>query len=56
MAAFYIQDRWTRGRLTLQGALRYDRAWSFSPAENNGTTADVEVQPSADHVRADGER
>ena len=24
--------------MTLQGALRYDRAWSFSPAEHNGTT------------------
>jgi hypothetical protein len=36
-AAVYIQDRWTRGRLTLQGALRYDRAASFSPAEHNGT-------------------
>src|SRR3970282_1142089 len=27
------------GRLTLQGALRYDRAWSWSPAEHNGTAA-----------------
>ena len=36
-AAVYVQDKWTRGRLTLQGALRYDRAWSFAPAENNGT-------------------
>jgi len=36
-SAAYIQDRWTRGRLTLQGALRYDRASSFSPAEFNGT-------------------
>jgi hypothetical protein len=36
-AALYIQDKWTRGRLTLQGALRYDRAWSFTPAEHNGT-------------------
>src|SRR5688572_22879080 len=35
--ALYVQDRWTRGRLTLQGALRYDRAWSFTPAEHNGT-------------------
>ena len=35
-AAVFIQDRWTRGRLTLQGALRYDRAASYSPAENNG--------------------
>jgi carboxypeptidase family protein len=36
-AAIYVQDKWTRGRLTLQGALRYDRAWSFTPAEFNGT-------------------
>ena len=36
-AALYVQDSWTRDRLTLQGALRYDRAWSFSPAEFNGT-------------------
>jgi hypothetical protein len=36
-SAWYIQDRWTRGRLTLQGALRYDRASSFTPAEHNGT-------------------
>jgi hypothetical protein len=33
----YAQDKWTRGRLTLQGALRYDRAWSFTPADHNGT-------------------
>jgi hypothetical protein len=33
---YYIQDRWTRGRLTLSGALRYDRAWSWSPAEQEG--------------------
>jgi hypothetical protein len=36
-AALYVQDKWTRGRLTLQGALRYDRAWSFTPADMNGT-------------------
>ncbi len=35
-ASLYIQDTWTRDRLTLQGALRYDRAWSFSPAQGNG--------------------
>ena len=47
IAAFYVQDAWTRGRLTLQGALRYDRAWSFSPAEHNGTevTSRVNLQP-----------
>jgi hypothetical protein len=38
-SALYAQDTWTFRRLTLQGALRYDRAWSWSPAEGNGTTA-----------------
>ena len=33
----YVQDKWTKSRLTLQAALRYDRAWSFTPAEHNGT-------------------
>jgi Carboxypeptidase regulatory-like domain len=35
--SFFAQDTWTRGRLTLQGALRYDRAWSYAPASGNGT-------------------
>jgi hypothetical protein len=30
--AFYAQDQWTVKRLTLQGALRFDRAWSWHPA------------------------
>ena len=34
--AFYAQDQWTLGRMTLQGAVRYDRAWSWFPAEHNG--------------------
>ena len=37
--SLYVQDQWTAGRLTLQGAVRYDRAWSWAPAEGNGTTA-----------------
>jgi carboxypeptidase family protein len=36
--SFFAQDTWTRRRLTLQGALRYDRAWSYSPAGLSGTT------------------
>jgi len=32
-AAFYAQEQWTRERLTLQGALRYDRAWSHFPEQ-----------------------
>ena len=27
----FAQDQWTMGRLTLQGAVRYERAWSWSP-------------------------
>jgi hypothetical protein len=34
--AFYAQDQWTLGRMTLQGAVRYDRAWSWFPAAHNG--------------------
>jgi len=36
-ASMFVEDTWTRNRLTLQAALRYDRAWSFSPAAGNGT-------------------
>src|SRR5262252_4846720 len=34
--AIYAQDQWTHGRLTLQGAVRYDRAWSWFPSDHNG--------------------
>jgi hypothetical protein len=33
----YVQDSWTRNRLTVQGAIRYDRAYSWSPESHNGT-------------------
>ncbi len=36
--ALYIQDQWTRGRMTLQGALRWDHAWSYYPAQQIGPT------------------
>jgi hypothetical protein len=36
--SLFVQDQWTVKRLTLQGALRYDHAYSWSPAEHNGTT------------------
>jgi hypothetical protein len=36
-ASLYAQDQWTMGRLTLQGAVRFDRSYSFHPAENNGS-------------------
>jgi hypothetical protein len=44
--AFYAQDQWTHGRLTLQGAVRYDRAWSWAPAEGNGTQLTSAFNPS----------
>jgi hypothetical protein len=37
--AVYAQDSWTRGRLTMQGALRYDHAQSWHPSSANGTMA-----------------
>ena len=37
-SSVFVQDTWTHQRLTVQAALRYDRAWSFSPADGNGTT------------------
>lgn len=38
MNALYVQDQWTMGKLTLQGALRYDHAWSYYPAQQLGPT------------------
>jgi hypothetical protein len=36
--AFYAQEQWTLGRVTLQGALRYDRASSWFPEQTIGPT------------------
>ena len=36
--AFFAQDSWTRDRLTLQGAVRYEHAWSYYPASYIGGT------------------
>jgi hypothetical protein len=36
--AFYAQEQWTLGRLTLQGALRFDHAWSYFPDQQIGPT------------------
>ncbi len=35
---FFVQDSYTRSRLTLSAALRYDRASSYAPVEGNGTS------------------
>src|SRR6188768_871486 len=34
--AFYVQEQWTLGRMTVQGALRYDHAWSSFPEQTVG--------------------
>ena len=39
---FYVQDQWTRNRLTLQGALRFESASSWAPEGQNGIIADNE--------------
>src|SRR5688572_14411276 len=36
--AFYAQDQWTKGRMTLSGALRYDNSWSYYPEQQIGGT------------------
>src|SRR5207244_730565 len=36
--AFYVQDQWKLGRMTLQGALRFDRNWSLFPEQQIGPT------------------
>jgi hypothetical protein len=33
---FYVQDQYTRNRLTLQGAIRYEHAWSYFPEGRSG--------------------
>jgi Carboxypeptidase regulatory-like domain len=43
--ALFAQDQWTLGRMTLQGAVRYDRAWSWAPAEGNGTQETSQFNP-----------
>jgi hypothetical protein len=36
--ALFAQDQWTFHRMTVQGALRYDHAWSYYPAQQVGPT------------------
>jgi hypothetical protein len=56
VAAMYVQDTWTRERLTVQGALRFDRSSSFSPSDHNGTSLTSPFQRVAHHHRADRRR
>ena len=53
--SFYAQEQWTVGRLTMQGALRFDRAWSFFPEVTVGPVRflpDAITYPATDGVNS----
>jgi len=50
----YVQDSWTHKRLTLQGALRYEHAWSWFPEGENGILADNQFGSRYIFPRQDG--
>ena len=43
--AIYAQDQWTINRLTLQGGLRYEHAWSWYPDGENGALTGSRFMP-----------
>jgi hypothetical protein len=43
--SLYVQDSWTHARLTVQGALRWDRVNSYAPVEKNGTLSTSFLNP-----------
>jgi hypothetical protein len=54
--AIYAQDQWTRGRLTLQGGLRYEYATSWSPEGENGILEDNRFSRAFTFPRTEGVR
>jgi len=50
----YAQDQWTHGRLTLQGAVRYEHAWSWFPEGENGILSDNRFGSRLIFPRQDG--
>ena len=42
----FAQDQYTRGRLTLSGAVRWDRASSYAPVEGNGVSQTSFLNPA----------
>jgi hypothetical protein len=53
--AIFVQDQWTRGRLTLQGGLRYEHVRSFFPEGENGYEAH-RFGPALQFPRTEGVR
>jgi hypothetical protein len=52
----YVQDQWTRDRLTLQGGLRYEYARSWHPAGENGIIDAHQFGDAFTFPRTDGVR
>ncbi|MBM3819268.1 MAG: TonB-dependent receptor [Acidimicrobiia bacterium] len=50
-ASLYVQDQWTTGRWTLQGALRWDHPWSWFPEQVQPASR---FFPGATFPRTDG--
>ncbi len=53
--AFYVQDQWTRARLTLQGGLRYEHVRSFFP-EGQGVVEAHRFGPAFTFPKTEGVR
>jgi Carboxypeptidase regulatory-like domain len=54
--AVFVQDQWTRNRLTLQGGLRYEHVRSFFPEGENGVVEDHRFGPAFTFPRTEGVR
>ena len=52
--SLYVQDAWTHERLTLQGALRFEMASSWSPGDENGVLEAHQFGPANLFPRTDG--
>ena len=55
-AALFVQDQWTRNRLTLQGGLRYEHVRSFFPEGENGVIEAHRFGPAFTFPRTEGVR
>jgi hypothetical protein len=49
--AFYIQEQFTHGRMTVQAALRYDRAWSYFPEQTVGPVRFFPTEKTYPHTK-----
>jgi hypothetical protein len=54
--AIFVQDQWTRGRLTLQGGVRYEHASSYFPDGENGVLAANRFSNAFTFPKTDGVR